>query len=109
MQDIWEADFRDTAGSETDNFSNLWLCVAIVYQITYHLFLLYKKKKKEITGFWDLDRWCIWWWSKKGLAVISQNKWTGHTERKTKPNLFDSSLFIVLAVIYHIVCLCFGD
>lgn len=47
MQDIWEADFRYTAGSETDNFSNLWLCVAIVYQITYHFFLLYKKKKNS--------------------------------------------------------------
>lgn len=48
MQDIWEADFRYTAGSETDNFSNLWLCVAIVNcQITYHFFLLYKKEKKK--------------------------------------------------------------
>lgn len=47
MQDIWEADFRYAAGLETDNFSNLWLCVAIVYQITYHFFLLYKKKKKS--------------------------------------------------------------
>lgn len=52
MQDIWEADFRYTAGSETDNFSNLWLCVAIVNcQITYHFFLLYKKEKKKSQAF----------------------------------------------------------
>lgn len=57
------------------------------------------------SGFWDLDCWCIRWWSKKGLAVISSNKWTGHTTCKTnkKKNLFDSLLFIVLAVIYQIV------